>query len=173
MPTLKEIANAVRSTADRIPTIVGIIITPYLPIVDELIKDQLRAGIDGNGIALTPSYLDDPFFTTPQKATAYMMFKSRLPLMQEYGIFPMKDEKTPNLTISGGDFYNYIRSEVQNDELIIKADGSPIFGELQAKYGAYTLELHEKSKEWLRINKLEQPFTDKLIEELRYALQVL
>lgn len=110
----------------------------------ELMKDQLYAGLDGDGNPLRPTYQDDPYFKefkNPQAAAqAYSDWKDGMMQRTHNTLFAKRPSGTPNLIITGSWFYDTLVAYAGNDSLIINAQ-SPIINELEGKYGDALLKL--------------------------------
>lgn len=103
--------------------------------VIEYMKDQLYAGLDGNGGYLAPSYLHDPYFRTREEATAYAKYKSTLNQRTPASYLSPKPYDVPNLIITGRLVYNRLRLTVNGDTFSV----GPAAGtrkKLEAKYYA-------------------------------------
>jgi hypothetical protein len=86
-------------------------------VLMEMNQDQLLYGRNTEGELLTPGYLDDPYFKTPEAAQRY--YNKKVALTSEHHgrfgprfffgvqVFPDKPSDTPNLLISGNWFFNH------------------------------------------------------------------
>lgn len=106
----------------------------------ELMKDQLYAGLDGDGNSLRPTYQDDPYFKTREAAQRYSDWKDTMFQRTHNDLFTRRPPGTPNLIITGGLFYDTLVTEVGNAALIVRSD-SPIIRKLESKYGNTLLRL--------------------------------
>lgn len=109
------------------------IVGQRLDYITRLQKDQLNAGLDGNGNKFTLKYSQDPYFKSPESGRRYGAWKHSMNKGTST-LFPVRDVDTPNLSINGSLFHNRIISSVSNGSLIIDA-GSPIMFKLETKYG--------------------------------------
>ncbi|MDH6304612.1 hypothetical protein M2459_001347 [Parabacteroides sp. PF5-5] len=69
-------------------------------------RDQMLLGRNTDGDLLSPDYLSDPHFKTPEAAKAYADMKSKLESqhnarIQNPSIYPNKPKNTPNLIVTG------------------------------------------------------------------------
>lgn len=106
----------------------------------ELMKDQLFAGLDGDGNPLRPTYQEDPYFKSREAAQRYSDWKDTMFQRTHNDLFTRRPPGTPNLIITGTLFYHTLVASVGNDSLIINAQ-SPIIGKLEGKYGDALLRL--------------------------------
>ncbi len=106
----------------------------------ELMKDQLFAGLDGDGNPLRPTYQEDPYFTSRAAAQRYSDWKDTMFQRTHNDLFTRRPPGTPNLIITGGLFYDTLVSEVGNSALVVRSD-SPIIGKLEGKYGDALLRM--------------------------------
>lgn len=111
------------------------------------IKAQIDSGIKGDGTELRPTYTQDPFFRTIDEAYDWIdkYNKHISKSYPEWGL-PTRQTDTPNLNITGKLFFDYITADNQNGVVEIQAVGSPIEGELRAKYGDDLLSLSPQVK---------------------------
>lgn len=111
------------------------------------IKAQIDSGIRGNGAELRPTYMEDPFFSTPEDAQKWIR-KYRKFDTNSYPQWGLATRKvnTPNLNITGRLFFDFITADNQNGLVEIQAVGSPIEAELRAKYGDDILSLSPQVK---------------------------
>jgi hypothetical protein len=120
MQDAQKLAQKFRSLQNELGSLVETIIKDLSIEIEILQKDQLWAGLDGDGKKLRVGYSQDDFFKSPESAARYAKFK--------------KDYDTPNLIINGKLVYDRIDISVGGNKLIISA-ASPILSELQSKYG--------------------------------------
>lgn len=102
-------------------------------------KDQLNAGLDGEGNSFRLKYSQDPYFKSPEAGRRYGAWKHSMNKGTNT-LFPVRDVDTPNLRINGNLFHNLINISVTRGSLIINAD-SPIIVDLERKYGQALLGL--------------------------------
>lgn len=108
-------------------------------------KTQLFDGKLKTGQDLSPSYLDDPYFKSPEAAKRYSEWKDR--------ITPNENRKsgTPNLFINGA-FYSSLSIEVHGSSISIDSS-FPAASNIQSKFtndiyglgGKYKLEYMSES----------------------------
>lgn len=91
----------------RVPEAINKTITDNKDVLLALNRDQMLLGRDNEGNVLSPSYLNDPYFSSPEKAQAYARMKYGLePYHKSMLWFPMqlypdKERNTPNLIVTG------------------------------------------------------------------------
>lgn len=143
---LSDISNSFDEKADDI-------LNENKQTIIQLQKDQLNAGLKPDGTEFE-SYLSDPYFKTRNAAVAYMNMKTLYKKPQFFGLFPDKGTDIPNLAVTGVLFHAYIDSVAVKTEVQIDANGSPIIGSLNQKYGS-VLGLHPYSEEYLISNFID------------------
>jgi hypothetical protein len=128
-------------------------------ILMDMNRDQLLYGRNADGELLTPGYLDDPYFKTPEAAQRYHnkkvamendhrgRFRARL----YFGVqlFPDKPSDTPNLLINGRWFFNhfFINVNKESHSYIIGSTGL-VAWEIEDKYGQEVYGLAPKSRDF-------------------------
>lgn len=75
-------------------------------VILDLNRTQLLSGRNSEGNLLSPGYLQDPYFRTPQAAQRYADWKDGMQsyhdsLIGQKGIYPPKPSGIPNLIITG------------------------------------------------------------------------
>lgn len=133
------------------PFLISLLQSNKSEIVD-YIQEQLYSGIDGNDEKLTPSYMNDTWFNSPEagkwknNAKGYMMWKSRIttPTPSYLGI-PARGIQTPNLIITG-EFYNSIRPVASEKGLRIETRGFTDGDQIESKYGSQIFGLSSYAK---------------------------
>lgn len=124
------------------------------PDVEEFIREQLYAGVDGNDQPLTPTYLDDPYFVerygphAAKKANNYVTYKKRItsPTPSYLG-YPARDPNTPNLIIQG-DFYSSITAKPITGGLRVESLGTTFGKDVESKYGSQIFGIGARSREY-------------------------
>lgn len=111
------------------------VIDEDLDYLKELQKDQIFAGQNSKGLRLAPSYLSDPFFSTPTKAAKYAKFKEKndADVRRHNPIFAKKDFETPNLIVKGTLFHNHIFAKLIPEGIEFSSTGR-ITAQLESKY---------------------------------------
>ena len=135
-------------------------------IKTELIQGQLYAGVTGDLIELTPSYLDDPFFvemtdnpdrTSQENRNAAIRYaewwrdwKLRItpPSPNPELNLPARDVDTPNLVIIGT-FYDSIYVRITERAIEIGTTGVDFGIEIEHKYGSEIFKLSPNAVKWL------------------------
>jgi hypothetical protein len=88
---------------------------------------QLLDGKRNDGLDISPTYLEDPFFKTPAQAQAYSDWKDR--------ISPRSNRKkgVPNLYING--YYHSTRTvQIVDDKIVYRSPFGEIFTDIDEKY---------------------------------------
>jgi hypothetical protein len=116
---------------------------------EEYIREQLYSGVDGNENALTPGYMEDPYFDgfkNPKKAAEwYKNWKARIqPPRPSYLGFSARNSNTPNLIIRG-DFYSSITAIPISDGVRIVSYGVAFGADIERKYGSQIFKISEKA----------------------------
>lgn len=101
-----EKVERLQQSIGRIPEKVSEVVRENQEVLLSLNRDQMLLGRDAEGNTLTPGYLDDPYFDTPEQAEAYANMKYRLESdhrtrIENPTIYPDKDRNTPNLIVTG------------------------------------------------------------------------
>jgi hypothetical protein len=125
----------------------------------EMNQDQLLYGRNAKGELLTPGYLDDPFFETPESAQNYYDMKQRWAARHyaRFGprfffkiqLFPDKPSDTPNLLVTGTLFFNHFFINVNSGSrsYVIGSTGSVADG-IEEKYGNIVYGLAPQSSDF-------------------------
>lgn len=154
MGTIKGLLDKVRQVDLRRE--VPMIIQYYDLFIENAIRDQLYDGKNSLGEDITPSYLDDPFFKSPEQALAYSKWKDKITPN------PNRKTHTPNLFINGY-FHSTINLKVTKEEIIYDTNA---FGkEIIAKYGDKLLGMGPITKE-VFIEDLFYPRLKKIITQI-------
>jgi hypothetical protein len=132
--------------------------TVFINEIDNLIREQLLLGTDGNGDSL-PRYVDDPFFKSLEHAKAYQKWKEKV------SPNPAKDKEVMDLYINGT-FHNTIKFlDVVEDGILVDADFT-IFGDDLRRYSTNLIGINETT-----IDKIIPELKTKYLEELHKLLQ--
>lgn len=136
MGTIKGLLDKVRQVHLRleVPNIIQ-----YHDIwIEHSIREQLWDGKNSLGEDIRPSYLEDPFFKTPEQAMAYSRWKDKITPN------PNRNQHTPNLFINGY-FHSTIRLKVTKEAIIYDTN---YFGkEIVNKYGDKLLGMAPLTRE--------------------------
>lgn len=108
--------------------------------VEQLIREQLLAGVDGDEKELRPTYTNDPYFKEKygknwrKKAESYREWKNDItpPAPSKIG-FRGRNENTPNLIIEGM-FHRSIKAEPIAGGLRIGTHGIDFGKDVESKY---------------------------------------
>jgi len=120
----------------NLPQLTGDVIASNTDKMADVQRAQLMRGEDNKG-QLLPSILNDPYFTSPEKAKNYADWKKRLFPDSPYGI--------PNLIVTG----------VLHGSIVVKREGDNVVTDATAsfakdvsnKYGNTELGLNTRSRE--------------------------
>lgn len=110
--------------------------------VQVYITEQLYSGRNGNDKPLRPTYLNDPYFDSPESggwyknAKGYMRWKERKtpPYASSLLGIPRRSADTPNLIIRGN-FHDSITATPIDKGLRIESVGVSFSGDIEKKYG--------------------------------------
>lgn len=131
-------------------------------VVEELIREQLYSGLDGDTNSLRPSYSDDPFFDIKGRwyhdSDGYIEWKKKItpPVTSPRLNLPPRPIDVPNLYITGA-FHESIRASVNGDSLSIGTFGFTEGPDIVRKYGDNILNLGVDAREYIVLEMLE-PF---------------
>ena len=75
---LIEKIERLQQSVNRVPEKVSEVVRENQEVLLSLNRDQMLLGRDAEGNILTPGYLDDPYFDTPEQAETYANMKYRL-----------------------------------------------------------------------------------------------
>lgn len=117
---------------------------------EEYIREQLYSGVDGDENPLTPSYMDDPYFSVyknPKKAAEdYKNWKTKIQRPKpSYLGFSARSNNTPNLIIRG-DFYSSITAIPISDGVRIVTMGVSFGSDIEGKYGSKIFNVSDKAR---------------------------
>ena len=73
-----EKIERLQQSVNRVPEKVSEVVRENQEVLLSLNRDQMLLGRDAEGNILTPGYLDDPYFDTPEQAETYANMKYRL-----------------------------------------------------------------------------------------------
>lgn len=126
MYSIQSISDKLRSVSTNIgniETIVSDAVTVYSQDLLTLNRDQILFGRDLNGNEFLPSYLNDPYFDTPEEAAKYAAKKEELigthnSRIVNKGLFPPKGINTPNLIVTGP-FQDHLYIDTNNKSYTI------------------------------------------------------
>lgn len=120
--------------------------------VEDLIREQLSSGLDGNENKLTPSYTADPFFQSKEaggwynNAEGYKKWKMNItPPTASYLGFSPRDADTPNLYIMGN-FHDSIRAQPVNGGIKVVSQGFTDAGDILGKYGEQIFKISKSAQ---------------------------
>lgn len=119
------------------------------------IREQLSSGQDGDGRLLRPTYLEDPWFNSPEAgswrggADRYMAWKREItpPYDSSWLGIPRRPVDTPNLFIDGT-FHRSIRAMPVDKGVRISSQHCEFAPELEMKYGTNIYKMGWWSKKY-------------------------
>lgn len=123
-------ANVVRLKAEMLRQ-ASIQVRRQTPVLLELQRDQMYAGLNAKGQYITPYYSQDPWFKSKESAARYAAWKARLNQRRPAPYLPPRPEDVPNLIINGRLIYDRLR--VQVGPYVLKVD-LPGF-DVESKFG--------------------------------------
>lgn len=139
---LKEFAQRFGQFAETFEQKVASVIQSHPDVMVDFIHQQLYSGLDGSGEPLRPTYLQDPWFNTPEagrfqgKPRWYMAWKAKItPPARAYIGLPGRPLEVPNLIIRG-DFYDSIQAASIPGGVRIFTQGVSFGSEIEEKYGS-------------------------------------
>lgn len=106
--------------------------------VVELNREQLLHGLDSEGNYLSPTYLEDPFFKSPESGKRYAEWKARIEPKRDKPFF------VPNLFITGR-YHSTIDLSVTQETMVTTSD-DPAADSIEAKFGEDIYGLNSESK---------------------------
>ena len=143
-------------------------------LAENLVREQLMCGQDGNGEYLSPSYDNDPYFDKegPWKgrAKAYKEWKMKI-TPPSSGILTKinaRPSDIPNLFIDGT-FHSSIKARKSNEGLDIYTSGFRDGPSIERKYGDNIFNLTDESKTYF-IDKKLFPFLEEFFKKCGYEL---
>lgn len=102
----------------------------------EQVRRQLMEGLSGSGEPLRPTYTEDPYFSSPQQAEAYVTMKK-----ERFGV-DCPPNGSPNMYINGH-FHNSLHMEVHDSECSVESTAS-FADEIWAKFGKENFGISDK-----------------------------
>lgn len=160
----------IQKNIERVGDVVGDVVSERQDVILSLNKDQMLLGRDAEGSVLSPSYLNDPYFKTPNQAQRYAGMKYSLEskhraMIENPTLYPSKDKNTPNLIVTGP-FQGgmFIRSSVDSFTIGSTYRDS---GEIDSKYRGVVFGLSPESKEFFYNHYLKER-----LKSLIYGVQL-
>ncbi len=123
---MNRLVEKVENLQTELVRLTAEIISEDLEILEELQKDQLYAGRDASGDFVSPSYLEDTFFKSPEAAERYAQRKDRIQARDSgmaISLFGPKPYDVPDLIITGRLVYDSVRASISNNTLAINFSG--------------------------------------------------
>lgn len=160
MEDLKDTLNRLVAAHNLLRNLNGVVTEVMVDNKDVLLslqKDQFLAGQNSKGSDLSPSYLEDDYFTSPQKAQNYARWKEshaerHNSLISVPGLFPAKNWMVPNLIVTGV-FYSGLFINIGQTEFELGSSARMTPG-ITSKFGADTFGLNLISRTYFWNNYL-------------------
>lgn len=133
------------------------------PVLLELQRDQMYAGLDARGRYISPRYSQDPWFKSRESAARYAAWKASLHQRRPASYLPPRPEDVPNLIINGRLIYDNLLLRV--GPLAMRVD-LPGF-DVEAKFGPVlgfspvVLDYYRRTYFWPRYHKIMQRIIEK------------
>jgi hypothetical protein len=151
MGTIKQVYEKFTAAYNAIPETISNTVAQTPDVLLDLNRDQLLQGRDADGKLLSPTYTNDPYFSTPERGESYSKMKhlmkvehrSRMTYAELYG---EKPTDVPNLIITGP-FHAGFFIRTSRDSYTI-GSGYRDAAEISAKYHDRVYGLAPKSKEF-------------------------
>lgn len=125
-------------------------------ILLELQRDQMYAGLDAEGKAITPLYSQDPWFKSRESAARYAAWKKTLRQRTPARYLPPRPDDVPNLIITGTLIYdrleltvNMLGAEVRLPSFNITAKYGQVLG-----FSPLVLDHYRRNYFWPRYNTI-------------------
>ena len=98
--------QTLQDNISKVPEVINSVVSSKKDVLLSLNRDQMLLGRNSDGEVLGPSYLQDPYFKTPEKAKNYAEMKYKLEgvhnnMITNPQLFPNKNKDTPNLIVTG------------------------------------------------------------------------
>ena len=90
-------------------------------------QEQMYSGKTAEGVPITPTYSQDPYFDSPIEALAYAKYK-------DAWSHPDRDWDTPNLFINGNWYYKHIKATRFKPTEMVFCVRHPMGRDIWAKY---------------------------------------
>lgn len=150
-----ERLERVEKAVENVPFFLSKAAIVHQNVILSLNRDQMLSGRDAEGELLTPDYLSDPFFTTPEAnvtAEGYANMKhflepSHKARLHNPMIYPDKPKNTPNLIVTGP-FQNKMFIEIGYKTYNI-GSSYPDSGDINDKYNGLVFGLAPKSNDFV------------------------
>ena len=132
--------------------------------LEELQLAQLWSGQDSEGNDLAPSYLNDPYFRTPEAAQRYSNWKDKItPVDSRSDAYADRKKGVPNLFITGY-WYSGLKLDLTGRGFI---NSSPLNPAIEAKYPK-ALGLNPKGRKYY----IDTEMMRQLMFDIRVTLKV-
>lgn len=146
-----ERIEALRKKVSEVPEKIDEVVVHNSEVLLSLNRDQMLLGRDAEGNVLTPSYLEDPYFDTPEQAVTYAAMKQRLEAehkarIENPTIYPDKDRNTPNLIVTGP-FQDNMFVLAEGDSFLLGST-YPDTPDIDSKYGGCVFGIAPASRDF-------------------------
>lgn len=169
MATLGAVAAAVRKLNNGIKGNVANSMSDNAGMIVDMVREQIYSGLSGNGKILTPSYLNDPYFSQPGpwkgRGRAYMAWKKKITPPERSTILtlPARADSTPNLYITGI-FHASIKAKPFSDGVTVYTGGFRDGSTIERKYGPNIFGLTDVAKSYF-IFRILRPRLEKFYKQ--------
>jgi len=155
MATIREIKEKYEKAYNALHDTISGVVQQNQDVLINLNRDQLLQGRDASGQLFNPTYTQDPFFKTKEKAQRYLKKKknlesehrARLSFSELYG---RKPDDVPNLLVTGAWFFNHFFINTTKNEYTINSNGL-VASDIAQKY-PHVYGIAPKSAEWFYFN---------------------
>lgn len=152
---LQTLLTRAQDYLQNIDMYIGQVVERYPNEVMNMLYQQMQEGQGANG-EFRPSYSQDPWFRSAEKANNYAQWKSRI------NPNPARDSDTPDLYIDGT-FYSEIGVRFGTFELEYYPETS-YAAEIMNKYGRDQFDLNQKYRD--ELGRIIAPDVERQFEEL-------
>lgn len=174
MADIEYVAGIINSIADGFEGACLECMDKNKSVIENLIHEQLYAGIDGEGQYINPTYDNDPYFNEDGiwkgRAHAYKEWKERItPPETSYLLrLPPRPVNIPNLKIKGN-FYDSIKVTAVSNEFKIISSGFDEGSAIVSKYGDKILGVSDTAVEYFS-NSYLIPWLENFFKSCGYEL---
>jgi len=128
MGTIKQVRERYRKAYEALPDAISTTVQQTSATLMDLNRDQLLQGRDAEGNLLSPTYTQDPYFTTREAAARYSKMKYKMEaehrgMVANVELFGEKPTDVPNLLVNGNWFFNHFFIKVTKEAYSIGSTG--------------------------------------------------
>jgi len=152
MGTVKQVAERYMKAYAALPDAIANTVQKSQDDLLSLNRDQLLQGRDTDGDLLSPTYLQDTYFSSVEKAANYMKMKYKLESGHKQSMahpdqYGDKPPDVPNLLVTGTMFFNHFFIRVTKEAYTIGSTGEAA-PDIEQKYNNRVYGLAPRSKEY-------------------------